>query len=111
MIVQGRTLVEYSFESLQGSDNATIVLDDAQKKKIEKVLNDEFCNLDVTDQSQDNTCETQTLNFVVKKRICCGIFLKFSIQYFSKIFLSLEFMLNCKTIEYDYCILILMKGI
>ena len=67
MIVQGRTLVEYSFESLEGSDNATIVLDDAQKKKIERVLNDEFCNLDVTDKSQDNTCETQTLNFVVKK--------------------------------------------
>ena len=47
------------------------VINDEKKKDIEKVLDGQFCNLDV--DPQDNTCTIQNLKYRVKPEISCGI--------------------------------------
>ena len=47
------------------------VINDEKKLDIEKVLDGQFCNLDV--DTQENTCTIQNLKYRVKPRISCGI--------------------------------------
>ena len=42
-------------------------LDDEKEKEIRNLLNYEFCNLDIEDQAQGETCTVQNLEFRVKK--------------------------------------------
>ena len=55
-----------SFALLKRNGKTTNNLDSDEKEKIEKVLNDQFCNLDVRTQAQGNACTTKTINFMVK---------------------------------------------
>ena len=57
LILQGQTSVNQNF--------GTWELDSENKRKIGRVLNDEFCNLGVKADSQSNYCTTETVNFVV----------------------------------------------
>ena len=47
------------------------MINDENKKDIEKVLYGQFCNLDV--DPQENTCTIQNLRYMVKPKISCGI--------------------------------------
>ena len=110
LIVQGRTSVDQSFATLEENVNASIKLTNETKEKIEKVLNEEFCNLDVKAEAQDNTCITQMLNFVVKDRIGCRIFQKsFYLVFLRSVFIFLKSYLHPQEMDISVRIKVLNK--
>ena len=70
LLFQGGVLVDLIFNSTEISSKKTSALDNKKKKDIEKVLRDQFCNLDA--KPDDNNCAIQTLGYRVTKRISCG---------------------------------------
>ena len=85
MIVQGRILIDQRFTIIRQNNDRMDQLDEEMKNDIEYLLNDQFCNLNGNIQNQDNSCNTQVLNIMVKWRISCGT-LKISKQQHLEIF-------------------------
>ena len=71
LIFQGGVLVDIGLTSSRRNHKTVEVISDEKKKDIEKVLDGQFCNLDV--DTQENTCTIQNLKYRVKPRISCGI--------------------------------------
>ena len=70
LLFQGGVLVDLSFTSTGSMRKKMDVLDNKKKKNVEKVLTEQFCNLNA--EPGGKSCTIQILAYRVTQRTSCG---------------------------------------
>ena len=70
LLFQGGVLVDLSFTSTGSMGKKMDVLDNKKKKNVEKVLTEQFCDLNV--EPSGKSCKLQILAYRVIYRTSCG---------------------------------------